>query len=141
MGDGCFVALGRLIAGICTRVGVMLATVLTRTVGFLLLYVIGPLCLGMTREVIRRMTAGWRGRESSEPSPLPRSRLVHALLGGVVWAGGYLILSSIVKLISTQLATAAPTLDRFAIGIVIIFVIGSVVGVLAFGYDEHFSGW
>ena len=136
MRSGCLLVLGGWLARTCWRLGARLAYVLITMITFLLLGVIGPLCLGMTRGVVRRLTTRWRDRDSLDRAMLPSSRLNHALLGGTLWVAGYIIVSGTVRVISSVLAAAVSPSHRFIIATGLVFIIGGVVGALAFEYEE-----
>lgn len=147
MGGGCLRELGRLATAAFLRVGAILVSVLIRGLGFLLLNVLGPLCLGMTRETVQRMVAAWDARWADAGS-LAGSRVLYSLASGTLWVVGYIVLSTalclatwIGRLLFGQIVPVVPVwLCVIAIA-GIVFVVGTVVGALAHEYEEElFSG-
>ena len=149
MGGGCLVALGRVLTLAFLRLGAILASILIRTFTFLLLNVIGPLCLGMTREVIQRMIVAWHGGRRRNSGAMVRSRISYALAGGMLWVMGYVVLRTVLRLLSwmgrllfSHLAPIVPTWSHVFIVAGLIFMAGAVLGALAYGYEEEvLSEW
>ncbi|MBC7264767.1 MAG: hypothetical protein H5T64_10510 [Chloroflexi bacterium] len=141
MGSGCLFGLGRWVARACFRLGAILASVFITTVAFVLFGVIGPLCLGMSRELIGRLAGGWPGGKKWGPTASPLGRAGYALLGGLLWVLGYGVLRAMAWLLSRCLAPAIPTKQGSIIALALVFVLGVVVGALAYEYEKgHLSG-
>jgi len=149
MGGGCLVALGRVLTLACLRLGAILASILIRTFTFLLLNVIGPLCLGMTREVIERMIAAWHGGRRRNSGAVVRSRISYALASGMLWVMGYIVVRAVLRLLGwmgrlllRHLGPVVPAWSHVFIVAGLIFVVGAVLGALAYGYEEEvLSEW
>jgi len=149
MGGGCLVALGRVLTLAFLRLGAILASILIGTFTFLLLNVIGPLCLGMTREIIQRMIAVWHGGRRRNSGAMIRSRISYALASGMLWVMGYIGVRIVVRLLSwmggllfSHLAPIVPAWSHVFIVAGLLFMAGAVIGALAYGYEEQvLSEW
>ena len=137
MRNGCLFELGRWIVRSCWRLGTRLAHVLIATLAFLLFGVIGPVCLGMTGEVIRRLTGAGRGGEKQAPPALVGNRVSYILLGGTLWVVGYATVLGLVSLASSYVVAAIPASQRPVIATGLAFVLGATVGALAYRYDAE----
>jgi hypothetical protein len=144
MGSGCLPTLGRWITLAFLRLGAFVASMVLRALAFLLLNVIGPFCLGMTREVLRRMMAAWRGTGRGGPGSSVLDRIVYALTGGTLWIVGYVLVGMvlglpfmIVRLQFGQSAVPGPAWSLILLVGGILFVVGAVVGSLAYGYEDE----
>jgi hypothetical protein len=67
---------------------------------------------------------------------MPSNRLSHTLLGGALWVVGYFVLMATTRVMSRLLAAAIPVSYRPVVTIVLAFIVGAVVGALAYEYDE-----
>ena len=144
MGSGCLPTLGRWVTRAFLRLGALVASMVLRALAFLLFNVIGPFCLGMTREVIRRMMAAWRGRGRGVSGSSALDRIVYALTGGTLWIVGYVLVGvvlglpfMIVRLQFGQSAVPGPAWSLILLVGGILFVVGAVVGSLAYGYEDE----
>lgn len=144
MGGGCLAALGRLTTRAFLRLGAFVASMVLRALAFLLFNVIGPFCLGMTREVIRRMMAAWRGTRPGNSGSSALDRIAYALTGGTLWIVGYVLVGMvlglpfmIVRLQFGQSAVPGPAWSLILLVGGILFVVGAVVGSLAYGYEDE----
>jgi len=120
------------------------------TLIFVTAYVLGPLCLGVTREAIERVSAAWEVRGWFGLGILRvRSRWQYALVGGMLWVWGYLVLRMVITLVNW-----GGTLPLSEIGLLglpgwlpilgpaVLFLGGAVVGVLAWqGEDDLLLTW
>ena len=126
------------------RLGGLLGSILFTMVGFLLLGVIGPLCFGMTREVILRLMSGAGGRSRTDAYPVLRNRLVYTLAGGTLWAVGYIALRALWSLIKwvgqmffSHVLPVIPAWLHAALLPALLFVLGAIVGAVAFRHETY----
>jgi hypothetical protein len=114
-----------------------------RGLAFLLLNVIGPLAFGAARETIQSLAPKrWGGKGVDVDTP-PQTQMGYALGFGALWVVGYLALRVGITFIGW---VAGPLFGRLAPGVpgwlhsallpVLIFVIGAVVGALAYNVEE-----
>jgi hypothetical protein len=98
----------------------------------------------MTREVIRRMMVAWRGRGQGVSGSSALARIAYALTGGTLWIVGYVLVGMvlglpfmIVRLQFGQSAIPGPAWSLILLVGGILFVVGAVVGSLAYGYEDE----
>jgi hypothetical protein len=144
MGGGCLFESLRWIGGGFLRLGGWVAGLFIRTFVFLFMSVIAPFGLGATRETVRRVI----GVGDEDRAPAPRGWAAYALLSGLLWVVGYLLMLFLWGLLSrgtgvvgrwlpTWLGFLAPLLVLGAI-----FAVGAVIGVWIFRHNEDFfTGW
>lgn len=145
MRGGCLFGFARMIGRGCLRLGEILASIMLRSLAFLLLFVVGPLFLGMTREVLRRIFAGLLRGRGDDPSRPPGTGLGFALAGGVLWTLAYIVLRAMFGLLSRGsgvlfyrvLPTGPPFLQALLVP-GLFLVAGAAVGALAFRYEGGF---
>ena len=144
MGRGCLPTLGRWITLAFLRLGALVASILLRSLAFLLLNVIGPFCLGMTREVLRRLMLAWQGRRRAGTGSLTPDRLAYALAGGTLWLLGYILVGTVlglpfmvVRLMVNQSAVPE-TAWAFLLAVGgLLFVAGAIVGAMACEHEDE----
>ena len=97
---GCLFGLGQAVARACFGLGAFLAAILARGLGFLLLTIVGPLLLGSMRELLLRVTRATNDGRSARSRWQLGSRTAYAILSGLAWAGGFLLLSGLWRAMS-----------------------------------------
>lgn len=145
MNGGCMSELVRMVVRGFVRLGEWMAAIIFRTLTFLLVGVLGPLVLGMTREAARRIL----GQEREDEQAAPRGVVGYILLSGTLFVVGFLFLWLIWGLISSGggilLSRLMPGGSGFLQPLLIavaVFSVGAVVGAIAFRRDEQFfAGW
>ena len=148
MGGGCLSGLARAVARTCLRVGAVLASITIRSLAFLLLNVVGPLCFGAAREALHQIVPKrWGGKGIEQPS-LPQTQLGYALGFGSLWVVGYVALraglslvSWIARLLLGYLAPGLPSSLGSLLVPALVFSVGALVGALAFRHEgEIYTG-
>jgi hypothetical protein len=144
MGRGCLPTLGRWIALGFLRLGALVASILLRSLAFLLLNVIGPFCLGMTREVLLRIMAAWRGRRRGGAGSFTADRLAYALAGGTLWLVGDVLVGTVLGLpfMLVRLAVDQPAVPETAWTVLLVvggllFIVGAIVGAMACEHEDE----
>ena len=144
MGGGCLSGLTRMVARACFQLGIVLASILIRTLAFLLLCILGPLGLGMTREVVRRLIGGAPGRSRDGSVRGPGNWVAYTLTAGTLWALCYALFQAIWLLLKwtfssilSEPVTPVPGGSHFLLVATLLFIVGAIVGALAYHYDEQ----
>ena len=123
---------------------------LAGTLVFVTAYMLGPLCLGVTREAIERVSTAWEERGWWSLGILPvRSRWQYGLVGGMLWLWGYFVLRVLMILVSWGGTLLLSELGLLGLpewvpilGLAVLFLGGAVVGVLACqGEDDLLLTW
>jgi hypothetical protein len=140
--------LGEFIARALVRVGTLIVRATIRGLAFLVTRVLGPICLGVTRELVDRILTREEGKRTRR-AILGRNPLAYAVVWGLLWVGGYFILRwalspvsrAVWILVGPLFPEISPTVGLLIVpGIV--FAAGVGAGALAFGSEEQFrSAW
>ena len=145
MNGGCMSELVRMVVRGFVRLGEWLAAIILRTLAFLLVGVLGPLVLGMTREAARRIL----GQEREDEQAAPQGVIGYILLSGTLFVVGFLFVWLIWGLVSSGGGILLNRLMPGGFGFlqplliaVAVFLVGAVVGAIAYRRDEQFFvGW